>query len=258
MPPQLTERRRKEIASLNQRKYRERFGQMLIEGFRSVESAIQADAPLVEILIAGPRYTDARVRGVLDQAGVPVHVLTERELAQLSDVETNQGVIAVARIQLLPEDRLQSFRSILVLDAVQDPGNVGTIIRTAAWFGVDAIVAGPGTVDFFNPKVVRAAMGGLWDVHLSRVDDLSILLDRMAAAGFHRYGADLEGTRFQSWFPEFPSVLILGSEAHGISPAVAGAVDDRITIPGNPRHRGAESLNVAIAAGILMQRWLGG
>jgi TrmH family RNA methyltransferase len=144
-----------------------------------------------------------------------------------------------------------------VLDAVQDPGNAGTIIRTAAWFGVDALVAGPGTVDFFNPKVVRAAMGGLWDVRLSRTDDLVVLLDRLAAAGFHRYGADLEGMRLRDWSPRVPSVLVLGSEAHGVSPEIAAAVDDRVTITGSPRRHGAESLNVAVAAGILMQHWLG-
>jgi TrmH family RNA methyltransferase len=253
----LSNRRSKEIASLAKKKYRDRLGQMLIEGVRSVEAAVEAGAPLVEILVTDAVQAEARVQALLQEAQVPVYILPERELGKLSEVQTSQGVLAVARIDLLPEERLGTCQTILALDGVQDPGNVGTLIRTAAWFGTDAVLAGPGTADVFNPKVVRAAMGGLWDVPLAQTDDLEVSLRNLQASGFSCYGADLEGTPATAWIPRQPSVLVLGSEAHGLSSGVAALLDERVAIRGTPRREGTESLNVAIAGGILVYAWLG-
>jgi len=253
----LSNRRSKEIASLARKKYRERLGQLLIEGVRSVEAAVEADAPLVELIVSEAAQEDERVQAFVQAAAVPVHTVSEHDLGKLSDVQTSQGVLAVARIKLLPEDRLSSCPTILALDGVQDPGNVGTLIRTAAWFGARAVLAGPGTADVFNPKVVRATMGGLWDVPLARTDDLATTLTRLQKAGFSCYGADLEGTSAARWTPRNPSVLVLGSEAHGLSPDVQALLDEHIAIQGAPRREGTESLNVAIAGGILVYAWLG-
>ncbi|GIV59898.1 RNA methyltransferase [Rhodocaloribacter litoris] len=251
----MTNRRRKEIASLVHRKYRERLGQFCVEGVRSVEAAVAAGAPLVELVVGEAARADDRVRALLEQAGVPVHVLPDREVARLSDVQASQGVLAVARTVLVPETTLHTHRTVLVLDGLQDPGNVGTNLRTAAWFGVEAVLAGPGTADFFNPKAVRAAMGGLWDVRLARTADLPAALERLRRAGFALYGADLDGIEVHAWTPPFPSALVLGSEAHGLTPGVAACLDARVTVPGHTARRGAESLNVAVAAGILMAQW---
>jgi len=252
----LTERRKKEIASMSRRKHRDRLGELLIEGVRSVAAALDAKAPLVEVLVSSAADNDARTRALLDRAGVPVHTLSEREIARISDVQTSQGILAVARTMLFPETELSTCRRILVLDGIQDPGNAGTIIRSAAWFGVDAVLSGPDTVDFFNPKTVRAAMGGLWDVRLSRTDDLAAELSVLHEAGFALYGADLGGVGMDEWQIHTPSVLVLGSEAHGLSASVRAMLDERITIVGAAGARGAESLNVAVAAGILMHHWL--
>lgn len=253
----LSNRRSKEIASLAKKKYRERLGQFLIEGVRSVEAAVEANAPLVEIILTEAAQEDKRVQVLIQAAAVPVHVVSERDLEKLSDVQTSQGVLAVARTELIPEGRLPSCSTILALDGVQDPGNVGTLIRTAAWFGAEAVLAGPGTADVFNPKVVRAAMGGLWDVPLARTDDLATCLATLREAGLACYGADLEGTSAAHWTPRTPSVLVLGSEAHGLSTEVQALLDERIAIRGTPRRAGTESLNVAIAGGILVYAWLG-
>lgn len=252
----LSERRRKEIASLTRRKYRDVHGQMLVEGVRSLRSAVEANATLVEVLVSAGVREEASVAALLDRVAVPVHVLAARDMARLSEVGSGQGLLAVARTTLCPESTLQTLDRVLVLDGVQDPGNTGTLLRTAAWFGIDGVLAGPGTVDFFNPKTVRAAMGGLWDVCLTRTNDLAAELQRLRKAGFALYGADLEGTGVDAWQVRTPSALILGSEAHGLSAAVRAALDARITIAGAPTRRGAESLNVAVAAGILMHYWL--
>ena len=246
----VTNRRLKEIRSLTQKKYRERFGEMLVEGMRSVESAVLAGAPIKEILA-----TEETAKDVQFVDASRVAVVSASEMESISDVETSQGILAVVAIELTPLEQLYSLRRILAFDGIQDPGNAGTILRTAAWFGIDAVVTAPGTVDLYNPKVVRAAMGGLWDVAHAAVDDLALGLDHLRNRGFTVYGADLEGTDASDWMPESPSIMVLGSEAQGVSPSVSERIDERIVIPGAPLRGGAESLNVGVAAGIVIYEW---
>ena len=253
----LTRRRRQEIASLARKKHRERLGQVLVEGVRSVEAATDASAALVEIVVDEAVQNEPRIQALLGRADAPVQLVNGSEMAALSDVQASQGVLAVARIHRTSEAELAACASVLAFDGVQDPGNVGTVLRTAAWFGTEAVLAGPGTADFFSPKVVRAAMGGLWDVRLAQTSDLADALRQLQQNGFHLYGADLEGTPARTWQPQAPSVLVLGSEAHGLSSDVRNLLEERVAIQGAKGRRGAESLNVAVAAGILINRWLG-
>lgn len=252
----LTQQRRKDIARLRRRKDRERLGQALVEGVRSVEAAVEAGARLVEVLVTPEARADLRVAALLERVSVPIYEVTSTDLAALSDVEHAQGVLAVAHAPLF--DSVGAAQRVLALDAVQDPGNVGVLVRTAAWFGVEAVLVGGGTVDPYNPKAVRAAMGGLWDVRLVTAPDLAATLAALKRDGFTHYGAAMEGTDAQVWQPRAPSVLVLGSEAHGLSPAVAAQLDEAVTISGNPARQGVESLNVAVAAGILISRWSSG
>ena len=257
MSAHLTARRRKEITSLHRKKHRDRLGQVLVEGVRAVEAAVAAQASLVDLVVAETAAQEARVQALVAQVGVPVYVVPAPVLARLSEVQTSQGVLAVARRGLVPETHLLACSTILALDGVQDPGNVGAVIRTAAWFGVEAVLAGPGTADVFQPKVIRAAMGGLWDVDLVQTADLPATLARLQAHGLTCYGADLHGTPVQAWTPHRPSVLVLGSEAHGLSPGVRACLAERVAIAGTASRAGAESLNVAVAAGILVYAWMG-
>ena len=253
----LTAQRRKEIATLHRRKHRVRLGQFLIEGIRAVEAAVAADAPLAEVIAAEAAARDARVKALLDRVKGTVHVLPEHQVEKLSAVETSQGVLAVARLEQPPPEDLPAYPALLALDGVQDPGNVGTLLRTAAWFGVGAVLAGPGTADFYSPKVVRAGMGSHWDLALAQTDDLAHTLGEFRARGVHLYGADLDGLAAPAWQPTSPAVLVLGSEAHGLSPSVRACVDACVAIPGAPRRQGTESLNVSIAGGILLYAWVG-
>ena len=254
MADRLSNRRRKEIGKLGRVKYRRRFQQMIVEGDRAVAAAIEAGAPLVDVVISKDRQGDPLV----ERVSVPVYVVSEGEMARLSDVETPQGVLAVVRTKLMPEDQLPARRTILALDGVQDPGNVGTALRTAAWFGAEAVLAGSGTAGLFNAKVVRAAMGGLWDVQLAKTKDLAGRLAVLREGhAFQVYGADLKGISIREWKPAAPSVLVLGSEAHGISSAVKEQLSERLVIEGSRKRQGTESLNVAVAGGILLYQWLG-
>lgn len=248
-----------DIARLSRRRERDARGLFLVEGIRSVESAVEAGARLTEVLVTAEAAQAPRVAVLLRRAGCPVREVAARELAKVSEVETAQGIVALA--ELPPEPDLRTARRVLALDGVQDPGNVGTLVRTAAWFGLDAVVAGHGTADFFAPKVVRSAMGGLWDVGLARTDDLAGVLGVLRAGGFTVYGAALDGTPVAAWRPAVPAVLVLGAEAHGLSADVAAVLDAAVTIPVAPaRHgtearRGTESLNVAVAGGVLLYQW---
>jgi TrmH family RNA methyltransferase len=184
---------------------------------------------------------------------VDVFVVPDSIFERMSDVEQSQGILAVLDQRLVSLASLESADRIVALDGVQDPGNVGSVIRTAAWFGVDAVVAGPGTVDMFNPKVVRASMGGLWGVQLAVAEDLSGALRRLSESGYACYGAAMDGMAVRRWRPRLKSVLVLGSEAHGISPAVSSALEGLVAVPGRPGV--VESLNVGVAFGTLAHHW---
>jgi TrmH family RNA methyltransferase len=256
MPDHLTNRRRKEIASLRQKKYRDELAEMLVEGKRSVEAALNAAAPLKDIVVAHSVATTPDIRQITDRATVPVYVVPDADIEGFSAVETSQGILAVVTIDADASLDLRATSMILALDGLQDPGNVGTLIRTAAWFGIDAVATAPGTVDMYHPKVVRAAMGALWDLRRARLDDLPAWLAECKREGFGVYGADLHGIDVRDWRPAGKSVLVLGSESHGISPVVAALLDERIVVRGGGQRRGTESLNVAVAAGILMYAWV--
>ncbi len=264
-------------------------------------SALAAGAPLVDLVVdaavvdaaaAGANAADLdRASGAADPAvqaladraaaqGLPVYATDAATLARLADVATSQGVLATVRTDRVDAGALPAYLDrrgrraprLLALDGVQDPGNVGTLVRTAAWFGADAVVAGPGTASLYGPKAVRAGMGGHWDLALSRTPDLAATLGHLRHLGWAVYGADLHGTPVRAWAPRRPSALVLGSEAHGLSAAVQATLDEAVALPrlpggapggdaGGERAEGdaagVESLNVAVAGGILLHAWLG-
>ncbi len=249
----------KNLASLRRRKGRREHGLFLVEGLRSVRAAVEAGAQLTEILIEHEHSGDVQLRAALETADVPIHVVARKELARLSDVQHGQGVMAVAHSLVVEAPRgLDGAQTVLALDRVQDPGNVGALVRTAAWFGVEVVLAGSGTADFESPKVVRSSMGGLWDLRLVQADDLAAALENLAQNGMVITGADLGAQPAAEWKAGRKGVLVLGSEAHGISDDVRAHLDHRVSLPPKRRAegRGVESLNVVVAGGILMEQWL--
>ncbi len=261
MPTPLSNRRRKAIAALSRRRGRQHHDQTLIEGPRALRSALDAHAPLVSVVVTTDVLSDSEVQTLLDRVPVPVYETDADTMTALSDVATPQGLVAVAERRLqapgsMPE-RLGDAGTVLLLDGVQDPGNVGTLLRTAAWFGASAVVAGPGTAGLYGPKVMRAAAGSHWALPLARTDDLGPLLDRFRRQGAALYGADLQGIGARAWRPTRPSALALGSEAHGLSAAVLNRLDTTVSLRGVSNRPAAESLNVAVAGGILLYEWLG-
>ena len=266
----MTRQRLKDLASLGRRKGRRQHGEFLVEGVRSVEAALAAGAPLVEVLVAD---AEGPLAALADGAGVPVHHVPAHEIGRVGDAQTSQGVLAVARSIVTDQLADGVGGPVLLLDGVQDPGNVGALVRTAAWYGVAAVVADENTADFESPKAVRASMGGVWDLALVRVPSLALVLDELAAAGVEAWGADLGGVPVEAWAPRLSTALVMGSEGHGLSPEVSAwlrgqpPVGSRFVYippreslrPTHGAHQplGVESLNVVVAGGVLLSRWLG-
>ena len=252
----LTRRRITEIQSLSKSKFRKKLGEFLLEGVRSVEAAHAAGVQLTTQIVNKSSASNDRVNALMDL--MPTSVLSDIEFKKLSVVDHTQGVLAVATLPENDPMTLWDCNRVLYLDGVQDPGNVGTLIRTAAWFGVDAIVSDQQTADFFSPKVVRSTMGGLWDVKLFRLADTDSFLQKASKRDYAIYGAEMSGVALKDWRPAEKSVLVMGSEAHGVSENAKDVLTEAVCIQANFKttNPGTESLNVAVAGGILMQNWV--
>jgi TrmH family RNA methyltransferase len=182
---------------------------------------------------------------ILAQLGVKRQKVSDEVMHSLSATETPQGVLAVITIESLSLPKNPGL--LLILDALNDPGNLGTILRTAAAAGIDGVLLGPGCVDAYNPKVVRSGMGAHlrlpihyknWQEIARQVNDLVVYL---AAAEGEIHYSDVDWT--------VPSALIIGNEAHGGGQRARSLAEKKIAIP---MHQQAESLNAAVAAGIIL------
>ena len=157
--------------------------------------------------------------------------------------KSNNECLAVAVRKELAETNLRPDDFLIALDEVGDPGNLGTIIRTLDWFGFSKVICSKGTADFYNPKVINATMGSFTRVHPVYTD----LVPFIKKYDIPVYGADINGVSISEWSPEKPSIIVMGSESHGISLAVRRELNNFVHIPGLG---GAESLNVGMATGI--------
>ena len=246
----ISKNRLKVLSSLQARKHRETHDLFVVEGIRSVQAALDARASLTELVVS----VSYAAEHTMPNVDVPIWVAADADFGRISDTEHGQGILAVAPIRRTSASELAACRRILFLDGVQDPGNVGTLIRTAAWFGIDAVVRNSKTADFFQPKVVRSTMGGIWDVHLAEVVDPVGFLTHYQSIGFRVYAADLKGIPFPDFQPQTPSILLAGSEANGISRNLYPHVDESVYIESAGK-KGVESLNVGVATGLIMQKW---
>jgi TrmH family RNA methyltransferase len=238
---------------LKRRKARERTGQFVAEGVRTVEALADSALAMRGVLVAEGADADERVRTLLERLhhrGIPLLRVSAADFASAADTESPQGILAVAEIPRREPGDLASPRRVLLLDAVQDPGNVGTILRTAAALAVDVTIALPGTVDVWNAKVVRSAMGAVFTHPV-----VPMAFDEAArwlrAHEVPLWAADAAGTPVSAVAAARPArvALVVANEGAGVSPAVAAAAAHLVAIPMAP---GAESLNVAVAAGILL------
>jgi len=240
------------IGRLSRRRTREDEGLFLAEGVRVVEDLLAAGIVTRFALISSSLEDTERGERLARrlEAAAEVERVSDAELAALADTATPQGVLVVAEI---PERRLEALdvapdAVFLVLDAVQDPGNMGTLVRTAEGLGVSGVLSLPGTVDAWNPKVVRAAAGSVFRLPVVSVaaEALGAWLERHRVTAL---AADMGGAAVDAADPGGAVALVVGNEGAGLGEAAATLARARVAVP---LRGAAESLNVAVAAAILL------
>jgi len=236
------------IRALQQKKYRQKYNYFVVEGEKMSSEVIKfAPQRVVALFCLNDFY--AKYKDFIENAGIRVEIIDRRQLGKLSALKTPNGAIVIVR---MPEKKSVSGikpsknKAVLFLDRIQDPGNMGTILRTCVWFGIKDVILSPGCVDVYNPKVVQASMGAILRISIYENDFDSVFTTLKDTFSF--YATLLEG---ESVFEEkfvFPLVLVAGNESSGISGEIIEKVDRHITIPG--QNNGMDSLNVAVATGI--------
>jgi TrmH family RNA methyltransferase len=230
-------------------------GHFLAEGPHVVAEAIEARASVKAVFAAHEAESDEEMAAILQRAhrvGADVHVVPARDLAKLADTRTPQGLIAVVALPDVPADPFAAPGPWLLLDEIQDPGNVGTLLRSAEAFGALGVVAGPGTADLWSGKVLRSAQGAHFRLVLLD-GDVAPHLDAFERAGGELWAATRDGgSVYDVPAPPARVMLALGNEARGLADDVLARARRRVSVPQRGR---AESLNVAMAGSVLLS-WL--
>ena len=226
--------------SLKDKKGRDEQNAFLVEGVRMVSEALSSGLPVRALLLREDRRNDP----VPD--GIPVWILSDRVFQAVCDTRTPQGVAAVVARSVRPAEGSR----LLALDGLQDPGNVGTILRTADAAGFDGVLLSRDCADLFSPKVLRSTMGSVFRLGFSFPDSLPAALENLRKRGYSVLSSQLDGDPFFSRKEVSDSfVLIIGNEGNGVSEPVRAVATHRLALP---MRGGAESLNAAVAAGIMM------
>lgn len=223
------------VRSLLQKKFRKELGLFVVEGKKMTEESIQSKFEVYAVFSTDPSFKSVYSNAI---------IVSSKEMQMMSSFATPSDHLAVLRI---PKQNFEEPKSdlVLYLDGIKDPGNLGTIIRTAEWFGVSQVFCSIDSVELYSPKTVQSTMGSLFRVSVQYCDaELLLKLPE-----YEIYGAVLKGQSIKSIQDKGKKILVIGSESHGIREDVLNKIRHRITIPGGGE---AESLNAAIATGILL------
>ncbi len=245
---QLSNEQAKRFVKLKQKKYRQKEGRYLIEGLRLVQAAIDAGQSLHALVLSESFYQDEKAMRVAALGACPIYLASDKHWKQLSDTVHGQGIIAIAAMPVENTQPHSWADRILLLDRVQDPGNLGTILRTAEAFGFQDVLLAKGCADPFDGKTLRASMGGVFTLRLHPWSSDS--LADLKAKGYQCVASALQNSE------DLPAAkmsrrvaLIIGNEANGVRENWLAEADLRVLIPMAGQ---VESLNAGIAAGILM------
>ena len=230
----------KQISLLKQKKQRIIQNSFVVEGEKSILEFLESHFILKILLV-----TDARLAKIFNN----IELINEDEMKKISFLTNPSAALAVFEI---PKPKLfQESKIILALDQINDPGNLGTIIRLCDWFGIENIICSQNTVDVYNPKVVQATMGSLTRVNVSYLDLFQFLNQtKLAIFGTFMNGSNI----YQTQLPE-NGIIVMGNEANGISSEIESLITKKITIPNFSKHQKTESLNVATATAIVFSEF---
>lgn len=241
----ITNNLKKFVASLKSKKERESSKLFIAEGEKIVAEILLSNY-LTEMVIlkSNPKPEAVAIAEEFHRKKTPVYIARKQQFEQLCDTVSPQDIIAVVHS---PDKQQIKSNSFIALDGINDPGNLGTIIRTADWFGFNKIILSADSADKFNSKTVRATMGSLFRLNIEQVEDLSLELSKNYV-DYKIFAASLDGKeKLSDMAPKGKFGIVFGSEAHGISAKVLKEVDRHFIIPG---YGGAESLNVAVSVGV--------
>lgn len=244
----------KYVVSLQRRKAREEAQLFVVEGWRFVEEAVRRNAPIKKVYVCQERerieWPSLQKR--LQERSIPFEEVDERVLRKMSATDEPQGILAVVRQTnyLWTDLHIDRHSVLLIVDGIQDPGNLGTILRTALASGVRYVCLTPGTVDLYNPKVLRSTMGALFSLVLLPGKQPEDILGFCRERGLSVFIGDIQGSPiYHTVLPDGPLALVVGNEGKGPSPVFRSGDVQRVTIP---MAQDVESLNVAMATGILL------
>ena len=232
------------IRNLHSKKFRDSEGYFIAEGEKILAEILEFAPASIFLIVC----TQESLEKIKQRDPFDIFIASPSEFERVSLLKSPQGILVVLKNTLSEEKLLDQNKSTLVLDNIQDPGNLGTILRTADWFGINQIYCSENTVDCFNPRVVQASMGSLFRLTIN-YGDLSEFLSKQTLP---IYGALLEGESCYKVKIKENAILIIGNEGSGISKEIITKIQHPITIP---RTGNGESLNVAVACGVLLSQW---
>jgi len=243
----LTQRLRKSVKSLSHKAFRDEKSLFLIEGEKLCADLLNSNFIVDLIVIRDlPSPEIVEILDKFAERATPIYTAPKYIFDQITDTKTPQSIIAVAQKKEYKLDTTQSF---IALDGISDPGNVGTILRTADWFGINQIIITNESADIFSPKAVRSSMGSIFHLDYYETDNLADLLKKKYSK-FKLYASDVHSpTPLHEITPPKKFGIIFGNEAHGASQEVLDTVENTFVIEGYGK---AESLNVAVSVGIAL------
>lgn len=239
------------IIKLQQKKFRKEFLEFLVEGVKGVEEAL-THATVLAVVIEGNRRDEPEFVRIIELAAkhdVGVEFCGHKDVGAIKTTETFSGVLAIVELPEVDMEDIENEMTVIALDGVKDPGNLGTIIRTADWFGVNAILLSDDSVDPYNEKCVRSTMGSIFRVHIYKTHDLKGTLQELKDGKWQLNTFTMTGKPLTTLSKKNKAIYIFGSESHGVSEEIMALSDEQYTIPGNTQ---AESLNLSIASGIVL------
>jgi len=232
------------VQNLSKKTFRKKHNLYIVEGHTMVQELLNKYPEQVEFVLITDKYKNLNTTK-------EIYSVSEKQFENLSNLQTPDGILAVCKMLSNKLD-LQSAKRVVILNEISDPGNLGTIIRTANWFSVSCLLLTKNSVDCYNPKVVQASMGSLFRLPIFYIEDLEDTLSLIAQNKFNIVGLSLNGNSEPSIDKYSKVALIFGSESHGIPANIESQINYLYKIPGNPA---VESLNLSISAGIAMHQF---
>jgi TrmH family RNA methyltransferase len=239
----------KDIKALHLSKFRQIYNKFIAEGDKvCIEFIKNKKYPIHQVFIT--EGNESAFESVLSKNGLIPSIISKKDMNQISALKTSTDIfLLLERQDETPNILLNIEESAIYLDGVQDPGNVGTIIRIADWFGIHSVIRSPDSGDFFNPKVVQSTMGSMINVSLYTSE-----LSELATENRNVYGTYMEGNQLGNSIISQNGILVMGNEGQGISSKNKALITHKICIPGS-EGKIADSLNVGIATGIICNHW---